>query len=105
MPLGATPSRWCVCQFHHFRTSKLPCFQLLNQCILEGPINCIGCCTDPLCLDSASWLHRDSRPPSGQAILNRVHRILNVAHRCLYIVSCPATYCNLKGFMYFWHHC
>src|SRR6185312_15252069 len=22
MPLGATPSRWCVCQFHHFRTRK-----------------------------------------------------------------------------------
>src|ERR1700687_4403848 len=21
MPLGATPSRWCVCQFHHFRTT------------------------------------------------------------------------------------
>ena len=20
MPFGATPSRWCVCQFHHFRT-------------------------------------------------------------------------------------
>jgi hypothetical protein len=19
MPFGATPSRWCVCQFHHFR--------------------------------------------------------------------------------------
>ena len=21
MPFGATPSRWCVCQFHHFRPS------------------------------------------------------------------------------------
>src|SRR5579864_3157559 len=21
MPFGATPSRWCVCQFHHFRKS------------------------------------------------------------------------------------
>lgn len=68
MPLGATPSRWCVCQFHHFRTLKLPCFQLLNQCILEGPINRIGSCTDPLRLDPTSWLYRDSRPPGGQAI-------------------------------------
>src|SRR5579885_2106931 len=24
MPLGATPSRWCVCQFHHFRTENRP---------------------------------------------------------------------------------
>jgi hypothetical protein len=23
MPLGATPSRWCVCQFHHFRATTL----------------------------------------------------------------------------------
>ena len=23
MPLGATPSRWCVCQFHHFRIGEL----------------------------------------------------------------------------------
>src|SRR6266705_2506231 len=22
-PYGATPSRWCVCQFRHFRTRKL----------------------------------------------------------------------------------
>src|SRR6202522_1113866 len=22
MPLGATPSRWCVCQFHHFRAQN-----------------------------------------------------------------------------------
>ena len=22
--LGATPSRWCVCQFHHFRTRDQP---------------------------------------------------------------------------------
>jgi len=22
MPFGATPSRWCVCQFHHFRSRK-----------------------------------------------------------------------------------
>ena len=21
--LGATPSRWCVCQFHHFRVFRL----------------------------------------------------------------------------------
>jgi hypothetical protein len=25
MPFGATPSRWCVCQFHHFRTgARIP---------------------------------------------------------------------------------
>ena len=23
MPHGATPSRWCVCQFHHFRTARV----------------------------------------------------------------------------------
>jgi len=23
MPFGATPSRWCVCQFHHFRLSTV----------------------------------------------------------------------------------
>jgi hypothetical protein len=23
MPYGATPSRWCVCQFHHFRIRGL----------------------------------------------------------------------------------
>jgi hypothetical protein len=24
MPFGATPSRWCVCQFHHFRGVNRP---------------------------------------------------------------------------------
>jgi hypothetical protein len=33
MPLGATPSRWCVCQFHHFRASN--CFTF-NQ-LLKTP--------------------------------------------------------------------
>src|SRR6185437_15510166 len=31
MPLGATPSRWCVCQFHHFRTLVLLSFGKYNK--------------------------------------------------------------------------
>src|ERR1700759_2263532 len=29
MPLGATPSRWCVCQFHHFRALNYFAFNYL----------------------------------------------------------------------------
>jgi hypothetical protein len=29
MPLGATPSRWCVCQFHHFRALNYFTFNYL----------------------------------------------------------------------------
>ena len=36
MPLGATPSRWCVCQFHHFRL-KLLYLQMLADTPLGGP--------------------------------------------------------------------
>jgi hypothetical protein len=31
MPLGATPSRWCVCQFHHFRASNCFTFNQLPE--------------------------------------------------------------------------
>ena len=31
MPYGATPSRWCVCQFHHFRALQLPANQNLSN--------------------------------------------------------------------------
>jgi hypothetical protein len=27
MPHGATPSRWCDCQFHHFRLKNSLCFE------------------------------------------------------------------------------
>jgi hypothetical protein len=36
MPLGATPSRWCVCQFHHFRAAKLLYVQSVAENTAEG---------------------------------------------------------------------
>ena len=36
MPFGATPSRWCVCQFHHFRTSQTLLLQRLARHAGEG---------------------------------------------------------------------
>ena len=36
MPLGATPSRWCVCQFHHFRAQNRFTFNYLLKTLLRG---------------------------------------------------------------------
>src|SRR5215471_9592325 len=38
MPFGATPSRWCVCQFHHFRTFQT-CW---DQCLARRTTRGLG---------------------------------------------------------------
>jgi hypothetical protein len=44
MPLGATPSRWCVCQFHHFRPSKPLYFNYLLCTPPSASVRCIRFC-------------------------------------------------------------
>jgi hypothetical protein len=57
-------------------------------------------CTDPLRLGPTMVIAIHARQADKQS-LNRIHRMVNVAHRCLYIVSRPAAYCNVKGSMDF----
>ncbi len=41
-PCGATPSRWCVCQFRHFRTGRLR-FVILAARLADGKPRCAAC--------------------------------------------------------------
>src|SRR3989442_5679317 len=41
-PYGATPSRWCVCQFRHFRTGRLR-FVILAARLADGKRRCATC--------------------------------------------------------------
>ena len=54
MPRGATPSRWCVCQFHHFRTGSLSKYSKAARLF-----------TEPLCTIDAGYAARfRSRKPA-----------------------------------------
>jgi hypothetical protein len=70
MPLGATPSRWCVCQFHHFRSKPLY-FQSL-----------------------AGFPAR----PSGTRRSNNMQRSPEGRHNASSLMlSCPTADCNVNG--------
>jgi hypothetical protein len=73
MPLGATPSRWCVCQFHHFR-SKLLYFQPL-----AGPPRGF------LRRRARRRFNSIQRPPEGRRNASSL------------MLPCPALYCNVNG--------
>src|SRR5262250_3218376 len=67
MPFGATPSRWCVCQFHHFRT-----LQLLDT-------NDLASCSKK---DEFRYTRPLARPGMSRADRRNI---------VIFIVSCPVT--------------
>ncbi len=81
MPLGATPSRWCVCQFHHFRSEKLLTFNHLAGKPLRVCCGCTGFCTDPALapIRQRELLSRLGRKLEKQ-LLDRIGLRVNIAH-------------------------
>jgi hypothetical protein len=96
MPLGATPSRWCVCQFHHFRT--LNCF--IFNCLLDTPLRASG--------QRIHFCYHFLHPAGGKKLAAPqiasgqrscgLHSPEGWAERIVVLMlSCPAVYCNLHG--------
>ena len=97
MPLGATPSRWCVCQFHHFRAQKLALFATtwwVLRLVLRCGVSIFVTHLYTVPLERSFSLRRQpdgqigcgQRPPEGGA-----ERIV------VLMLSCSAVYCNVSG--------
>jgi hypothetical protein len=79
MPLGATPSRWCVCQFHHFRASNCFVVSYLPVQLVRGSCSCTGFRTDSTLppIPQRQLLARQFRE-LGKELLNRIGLRVNI---------------------------
>jgi hypothetical protein len=72
MPLGATPSRWCVCQFHHFRIQNRFIFNYLLDTPPGIPVRCIHFCHYLLHPTVGEKLSASLSRQTGKEALDRV---------------------------------
>src|ERR1700733_981779 len=83
MPLGATPSRWCVCQFHHFRAATLLYFQLVAGNTVEGLCTSVSIFVTTFCATSG----RPKRAASGtKSVRTRVRLTTGATHGRLDVI-------------------
>src|SRR5438270_13041518 len=70
MPRGATPSRWCVCQFHHFRTGSLSKYSKAARFFYRAAMRC------PVLLCGPVPVAFAIRPLAGNAVFLTAQPVL-----------------------------
>src|ERR1700733_2618388 len=81
MPLGATPSRWCVCQFHHFRAQKLLYFSVtcwISRLVFRCGVSVY---VTSFCTSRGTEAFRFTKPRARQQHMKRASLRVDVTHR------------------------